>query len=261
MVKSYSKSEFHMLMKRVEAADMRVKICLELAGYEKWARSHAKVHRGWTLTSNIAESINGVLVSARELPIYDFLEKVRLLFAKWNCANRKEASYTFITIIGNFNDIFSENEALCTRMTVVSATKYVYTVHDKQKHFIVCIKENKCSCNTFQIDEIPCAHACAVLEKKNFEKGPYCSDLFKLKTVLKTYDVPMYPLPHSDDWIIPETTLAEIVLPLKYKRPPGRPAKKDRGKSGRDMFGKKNIYSCGGCGVKGHNRHSCRKYK
>ncbi|KAM3215972.1 hypothetical protein P3L10_025412 [Capsicum annuum] len=145
-------------------------------------------------------------------------------------------------------------------MTVVPAIEYVYTVHDKQKHFIVCIKEKKCSCNAFQIDEIPCAHAFAVLEKKNFEKGPYCSDLFKPKTVLKTYDVPIYLLPRSDDWIISESIVDEIVLPPKFKRPPERPAKKDRGKSGRNMFGKKNINSCGGCGAKGHNRHSCRKY-
>ncbi|XP_047256249.1 uncharacterized protein LOC107879356 [Capsicum annuum] len=246
-------------MEKVEAADIRVKLYLELASYEKWARSYATVHSGCTLTSNIAKSINGVLVSTGELPIYDFLEEVRLLFAKWNCANRQEASYTFTTLIGKFNDILSENEALCTHMTVVPATEYVYTVHDKQKHFIVCIKEKKCSYNAFQIDEIPCAHACPVLEKKNFEKESYCSDLFKPKTVLKTYDVPIYPLSHSDDWIISEITLAEIVLPPKYKRPLGIPTKKDRRKSGRDMSEKKNINSCGGCGAKGYNRRSCRK--
>ncbi|KAM3215973.1 hypothetical protein P3L10_025413 [Capsicum annuum] len=82
MAKSYSKSEFHMLMEKVEATDIRLKKYLELEGYEKWARSYATVHRRWTLTSNIAELINGVLVSARELPIYDFLEEIRLLFAK-----------------------------------------------------------------------------------------------------------------------------------------------------------------------------------
>ncbi|XP_047256225.1 uncharacterized protein LOC124888979 [Capsicum annuum] len=107
MAKSYSKSEFHMLMEKVEATDIRVKMYLELTGYEKWARLYATVHRGWTLISNIAESINGVLVSARELPIYDFLEEVRLLFAKWNCANRQEASYTFTTLIEKFNDVLS----------------------------------------------------------------------------------------------------------------------------------------------------------
>lgn len=132
----------------------------------------------------------------------------------------------------------------------------------RQIKILHCLPQRKkCSFNTFQLDQIPCAHACAVLEKKNFEKGPYCCDLFKPKTVLKTYDVPIYPLPYKDDWLIPESVLGEIVLPPKYKRPPERSAKKDREKSGRDMFGKKNINSCGGCGAKGHNRRSCRKYR
>ncbi|XP_047258237.1 uncharacterized protein LOC124890433 [Capsicum annuum] len=156
----------------------------------------------------------------------------------WFFQNLKETqqdSYTFTPLIGKFYDILKENEALCTHMTVVPATEYVYT--------------------------IPCAHACVVLEKKNFEKGPYCCDLFQSKTVLKIYGVPIYSLPHKDDWLIPESILDEIVLPPKYKRPPERPVKKNREKSGQDMFGKKNINSCGGYWAKGHNRRSCRKYR
>ncbi|XP_047261307.1 uncharacterized protein LOC124894831 [Capsicum annuum] len=222
MAKLYSKSEFHILMKKIEATYIRVKKYLELAGYKKWARSYAIVHRGWTLTSNIAESINGVLVSARELPIYDFLEEVRLLLYQ---------------------------PRIC-----VYGTRQTKALH--------CLNQGKkCSCNAFQIDEIPCAHAYAALEKKNFEKGPCCFDLFKLKTVLKTYDVPIYPLPYIDDWIITGSILDEIVLPPEFKRPLGRPAKKDHRKSGWDMFGKKNINSCGGCEAKGHNRRSYRKYR
>ncbi|KAF3625203.1 putative beta-adaptin-like protein C [Capsicum annuum] len=133
------------------------------------------------------------------------------------------------------------------------------TRHRKALYYLP--QGKKCSCNAFQLDEIPCAHACAVLERKNFEKGPYCCDLFKSKNILKTYDASFYPLPHKDDWIILESILGEIVLPPKFKRPPERPAKKDREKSGRDTFGKKNINSCGGCGAKGHNRRSCRKYR
>ena len=53
---------------------------MELAGYEKWALCYEQVHRGWHMTSNIAESITLILVSARELPIFEFLEEVRLLF-------------------------------------------------------------------------------------------------------------------------------------------------------------------------------------
>ena len=72
---------------------------MELAGYDKWSRYHAETHRGWAKTSNIAESINAALVSARELPIFNFLEEVRLMFGKWNHDNKYEAACTFTPLI------------------------------------------------------------------------------------------------------------------------------------------------------------------
>ncbi|XP_075095426.1 uncharacterized protein LOC142173701 [Nicotiana tabacum] len=98
MAKAHIQTGFESLMEKVEKVDIRVKKYLKLAGYEKWARLYAPVNRGWTMTSNIAESINAALVSARELPIYDFLEEVRKMFGRWNCSNRKEASQTYITL-------------------------------------------------------------------------------------------------------------------------------------------------------------------
>ncbi|XP_019258174.1 PREDICTED: uncharacterized protein LOC109236447 [Nicotiana attenuata] len=95
MAKAYTEAEFDSLMEKV---DIRVKEYLELAGYEKWARLYAPVNRGWTMTSNIAESINVALVSKRELPIYDFLEEVRKMFGRWNCSNCKEATQTYKTL-------------------------------------------------------------------------------------------------------------------------------------------------------------------
>ncbi|XP_019231148.1 PREDICTED: uncharacterized protein LOC109212000 [Nicotiana attenuata] len=102
MAKAYTQGEFDSLMEKVEKVDIRVKEYLELARYEKWARLYAPVNRGWTMTSNIVESINAALVSARELPIYDFLEEARKMFGRWNCSNRKEATGTY-TMLGKKN--------------------------------------------------------------------------------------------------------------------------------------------------------------
>ncbi|XP_070019847.1 uncharacterized protein [Nicotiana sylvestris] len=82
MAKAYTQAEFDSLIEKVENVDIKVKEYLELAGYEKWARLYSPVNRGWTMTSNIVESINVALVSARELPIYDFLEEVRKMFGR-----------------------------------------------------------------------------------------------------------------------------------------------------------------------------------
>ncbi|XP_047263013.1 uncharacterized protein LOC124896033 [Capsicum annuum] len=80
---------------------------------------------------------------------------------------------------------------------VIPASEYIYTIHDMDKHFIVCLKKKKCSCHAFQLDEILCVHVCAVLDSKSFQKGPYCYYLYKLKIVLRTYDLPIYPLQHK----------------------------------------------------------------
>lgn len=80
MAKCYKIEDINKLMVKLVKIDHRVKDYLEDIGYEKWSRVHAPVNRGQIMTSNIAECINGCLVEARELPIIDFLEGVRILF-------------------------------------------------------------------------------------------------------------------------------------------------------------------------------------
>nr|XP_009802400.1 PREDICTED: uncharacterized protein LOC104247936 [Nicotiana sylvestris] len=69
------------------------------------------------MASNIVESINATLVSARKLPIYDFLEEVRKMFGSWNCSNRKEATQTYTTLENKYQEMLTLNEAMSTRMT------------------------------------------------------------------------------------------------------------------------------------------------
>ncbi|XP_059294752.1 uncharacterized protein LOC132047775 [Lycium ferocissimum] len=78
---------------------------------------------------------------------------------------------------------------------VEASTEYVYMVNDGPRRFIIDLKKKTCSCRMFQMDEIPCSHAWAVLKSKNLTADAYCSDLFKPSTVVNTYDVPIDPLP------------------------------------------------------------------
>ncbi|XP_015057172.2 uncharacterized protein LOC107003369, partial [Solanum pennellii] len=258
MAKACTKNEFDMLMDTVEKEDIRVKEYLDLAGYEKWALCYAQVHRGWHMTSNIAESINAALVSARELPIFEFLEEVRLLFGRWNHDYKKEATCTFTSLIGKYHDILADNEALSTRMTVVPSMEYVHNVNDDGRYFVVCLKEKTCTCGRFQYEEIPCEHAWAVLKWKSLPPDEYCSDLYKPKTMLKTYNMPIHPLPDVKAWLIPDSFIVDDVLPPKFKRPPGRPKGKPRKKTARELSRIKGKNTCSTCGMAGHNRRSCR---
>ncbi|XP_075079747.1 uncharacterized protein LOC107809309 [Nicotiana tabacum] len=193
MAKAYTQAEFDSLMEKVEKVDIRVKEYLELAGYEKWARLYAPVNRGWTMMSNIVESINAALVSVRELPIYDLLEEVRKMFGRWNCSNRKEVLQTYTTFGKKYQEMLTLNEAMSTRMTpwykVVPSTEYLHTVNDEGRHYTVCLLEKKCSCGRFQVDELACPHTWAVLKSKFLMPEDYCSDYYKPKSIVLIYEV------------------------------------------------------------------------
>ncbi|XP_019253888.1 PREDICTED: uncharacterized protein LOC109232581 [Nicotiana attenuata] len=55
-------------MSKIEEIDPRVKAYLYDIGYHRWSRVHATVNRTWTITSNIAESLNAVTKDAKKLP-------------------------------------------------------------------------------------------------------------------------------------------------------------------------------------------------
>ncbi|XP_019237739.1 PREDICTED: uncharacterized protein LOC109217898 [Nicotiana attenuata] len=275
MAKAYTQAEFDSLMEKVEKVDIRVKEYLELAGYEKWARLYAPVNRGWTMTSNIAESINAALVSARELPIYDFLEEVRKMFGRWNCSIRKEATQTYTTLGKQYQEMLTLNEAMSTRMTpsnvfvtlqlpkvqqifdVVPSTEYLHTVNDGGRHYTVCLLERKCVGGRFQVDELPCPHAWDILKSKFLMPEEYCSNYYKPNSVVMTYDVHVYPLPDRNDWNIPAHVAEELVLPPKWKKPPERPKMK-HDKPLSELLQPKNQHLCSICGQGGHNKRTCR---
>ncbi|XP_070009590.1 uncharacterized protein [Nicotiana sylvestris] len=74
--RSYTLDEFNERMSKIEEVDPRVKSYLYDIGYHRWSRVHATVNRTWTMTSNIAESLNVVTKDARELSIFDLLEYI-----------------------------------------------------------------------------------------------------------------------------------------------------------------------------------------
>ncbi|KAH0636373.1 hypothetical protein KY285_036130 [Solanum tuberosum] len=253
---AYRKEDFEKLMAKLEKIDGRVKEYLQDAGYERWSRSHATVNRGRMMTSNIAECINGCLVDARQLPVIDFLEEARILFGSWNCKNGEIASYTKETLGRRFEEILIINASKCATMKVVASSEFIFSVYEGGIRYIVCLERKTCSCGRFQHDEIPCAHAMAVLKKKNIKDvHPYCSDYYKHDALVNTYAVPMEPMPDKNDWTAPECVLKEVVLPPRYKKMTGRPRKKRNKNPDEKLSTKTNC--CGRCGQEGHNIRTC----
>ncbi|KAG5613774.1 hypothetical protein H5410_013598 [Solanum commersonii] len=71
-------------------------------------------------------------------------------------------------------------------------------------------------------------------------------------------DISISPLPDQNEWNVPGYIKDDIVRPPKHKKLPGRPSQKHHDKAYNELYGKKSKNSCSTCGLKGHNRHSCR---
>nr|XP_009764001.1 PREDICTED: uncharacterized protein LOC104215801 [Nicotiana sylvestris] len=125
--RSYTLDEFNERLSKIEEGDPRVKSYLYDIGYHRWSRVHATVNRTWTMTSNIAESLNAVTKDARELPIFDLLEYMRTLLERWTNEKLLKAKGTFTFLGAKFNKELDDNRTLSQKLRVRS----VYLVQKK----------------------------------------------------------------------------------------------------------------------------------
>ncbi|XP_075074590.1 uncharacterized protein LOC142162165 [Nicotiana tabacum] len=162
---------------------------------ERWVRSCSPQRRYDMLTTNIVESMNSVPLEARELPILRMMDFIQVKLQRWFYERRNKAE-------GSFYDVSC-------------------WVEDELKK-----KINLAFTLNFQFDELPCIHAIAAIEMRNIKKSNFCSHWYLKESWLKTYERQIYPVGHTDSWIVPESVKSQIVKPPYFKVPPGRRQKK-----------------------------------
>ncbi|XP_019253969.1 PREDICTED: uncharacterized protein LOC109232669 [Nicotiana attenuata] len=197
MAKAYTVEKFDYHKAEVEKIDKRVKDYLMNVEYERWSRAHSTINRTLTMTSNIAESINAALKAARELPVLPLLDYLKQLIRRWNITNLKNAVESFTDLGKKYDTMLMDNLELSHQMKVTPLTSYLYSIFDKGKQRMVFLKDRTCSCRRFQLDGLPCAHAWAVLKYKYIDHIEYCSMYYTKKYLLKTYEIPIYPVPNE----------------------------------------------------------------
>ncbi|XP_060206278.1 uncharacterized protein LOC132633916 [Lycium barbarum] len=256
LAKAYTLQEFSELMGRLDIIDKKLGVYLFDSGYHKWSRVHATVKRTWTLTSNIAESINNSIAKAREFPVCKLMDYMRQLIETWNEKHSEEGRNAFTDLTNEYNEAYEDNKELSHRMTVRASTEFLHTVTDGMKRFSVCLRSKICSCGRFQLDEIPCGHALAAIMYRHQHGEDYCSAYYSNKNFKDKYAIPVEPLPCESTWEIPFDVLEQIVLLPDSKRPPGRPSLK-RMKPFYEVKFKRAKMTCSKCGIEGHNKKTC----
>ncbi|XP_062103763.1 uncharacterized protein LOC133814868 [Humulus lupulus] len=199
------------------------KISPEMTSYlfqakpEKWDRPFFPTKRYNILTSNIAESINAAIVHARELPITSLIEAIREMLQRW-FSTRKEAAITqFIEVTKWENDEMEIklNVAFQMKVDAIDAMKSRVTYGDRV--FVVDLEQHMCTCNEFQLEGIPCAHAITTIESKYLDKYKFCSKWYKNFVLKETYAGSINPLPDKVDWSVPDEIKEVSMKAPKFK--------------------------------------------
>ncbi|XP_057808425.1 uncharacterized protein LOC131022899 [Salvia miltiorrhiza] len=226
-------------------------------GVERWARSKCPVRRYSFMTSNAAESMNARLLWARRLPVCAMLEVYRSTVEQWFDQRRAEALARDHEMTKEAFRKLSLSVESGRRYTVRGTTTHVFKVELENKTTFVDLQSWTCDCREFDLDMIPCRHACAAIRHANLNVYDFVGRYFKQHALLQTYAARVEPVPQPDTWDVPTSVSGYIIRPPVIKRQSGRP-KDSRAQSHLEKSSSTTPRQiCGRCKGHGHNRRSC----
>ncbi|OIT38859.1 hypothetical protein A4A49_64504 [Nicotiana attenuata] len=157
-------------------------------------------------------------------------------------------------------EILGENAQRAAKCEVKFNGETGYEIQDGPYKHVVDFRAYTCTCRSWQLKGIPCAHAITAMHYKNYEVEPYVDHWYRKDTYLKAYSRFIQPLTSMNLW--PTSTLPAMEPPV-ITAMPGRPKKK-RTKAAdepKKKFGKGTRIGrqmrCSLCKTLGHNKKGC----
>ena len=159
----YRTDEFKELMDELKIMKSKAYEKLIDDDVRKWSRAYCPVRRYDLMTTNIVESMNSALRHARKLSITPLMESIRNMLQKWFHIKRISTERTATPLTGRVLSILQKNWADSEFYTAEAMDKYVYHVRGGTKDRLVNLTDKSCTCRRFNLDLIPCSHACAAI--------------------------------------------------------------------------------------------------
>ena len=168
---------------------------------EKWTLAHDGGHHYGAMTTNLSESFNGILKSARNLPITTLVE-----LTYYRCvayfADRYTKACTEITVCehimayakNKFNKwekkapkhsviVFNHEDGLFEVRTPINPNSAYRGNHRHQ----VNMRASTCSCQKWQVYKIPCSHVIAVCKYQDISAMRYIDCCYYLEEQVACY--------------------------------------------------------------------------
>ncbi|XP_050238220.1 uncharacterized protein LOC126687706 [Mercurialis annua] len=211
--------------------------------------------------NNMCETFNGWILQARHLTVITMLEEIRVKIMN-RIRVMREFAETWITDISPMaQKKLDENKLRACDCMIEFNGDQGFEVLDMGFGHTIDLAQHTCSCRSWQLKGIPCAHACCAMARLKKNPDHYVSHWYSKETYLKSYAKFIQPVRGRKLW--PQLNYPTILPPVIAKKP-GRPKKnrrKDKDEPQKPTFGKlskKGVgMTCTLCKGQGHNKKSC----
>ncbi|XP_075636632.1 uncharacterized protein LOC142608856 [Castanea sativa] len=167
---------------------------------QKWTLAHDGGHRYGAMTTNLSKSFNGVLKSARNLPITALVE------------------LTYYRCVAYFADRYTKARA---EIIVVRTPINPNSAYRGNHRHEVNLRESTCSCQKWQVYKILCSHVIAVCKYQGIFVMRYIDHCYCLEEQAACYTPRFRMVPDSVHWNEPDFP---VLYPnVKLRRAKGRP--------------------------------------
>ncbi|XP_019186673.1 PREDICTED: uncharacterized protein LOC109181378 [Ipomoea nil] len=211
-----------------------------------------------SVDNNMCEAFNGTIVKARSKPIVKMLEDIRVATMTRIARCRKQVEKW----PGNFGPRImkklNENIVESIGWHVDFNGNDGYEIKKGMQQFKVKLQAKTCSCRSWDLTGIPCAHACCAIFDLGKDPEQYIDQCYSKEVYKRIYSHTIQPLNGEISW--PRTNCEEILAPLP-RRMTGRPKKKRTREPTEPPIGKISrqgrVMTCSICKQKGHQNRVC----
>lgn len=261
--KCSTKEEFARIIKTIKDVSVDAHTWLMNRDPHLWSRAFFDTKSNCTnVENNMSEAFNGYINEAREKPIIQMLEDIRIgLMIRVEKKLKEIAKDPHDPICPRVRKILEENKLQYRFWNCSHNSDRKFEVKLGDVGYIVDMSSLTCSCRMWQLSGIPCCHAINAIYFLCDSPNKYVAKWYFKDTYMKTYRPYLEPMNGENMW--PISTI-EPVLPPERRRLPGRPKKQRRREHHEDprpsvqVSRKGKEIKCTRCQQAGHNRLTCK---
>ncbi|XP_073298309.1 uncharacterized protein [Primulina huaijiensis] len=149
-------------------------------------------------------------------------------------------------------NVLAKTYAESRSLKVLKACSWSFEVVDGDKSFAADLCATNCSCKAWQLNRLPCKHACATIKSKALSLYDFCDKYFKTDSYRETCRGILNPI-LTFEMHEPNPDHPIMINPPDVRSQPGRR------RTQRIASQVLRVSKCGRCHKQGHNRRSCKE--